>query len=164
MSRIPNYYVNSVFDIDLEFLKNEGINNILLDLDNTILPRDRDEIPEEIQAWVLNLKAQGFKICLVSNNWQSRILEVAGHLGLEIVTKAVKPLPPAFLLGLRRLGARPRNTVMIGDQLFTDVAGAAFLGMMTIMVMPLTEKDLKHTLFLRNFERVLMRGRKPESM
>ena len=119
----PDYYLDSVLSIDLDGLLARGITNILLDMDNTILPRDKDEIPVELHSWALSLKEKGFKVCLLSNNWHDRIMNVAGDLGFELVSKAVKPLPPAYLMALHKLGAKPRNTVMIGDQLFTDVLG-----------------------------------------
>jgi predicted HAD superfamily phosphohydrolase YqeG len=49
----------------------------------------------------------------------------------------------------------------VGDQLFTDVLGGRLLGMMTIMVLPLSQSDLPHTLLLRRVERVLLAGRQP---
>ena len=70
-------------------------------------------------------------------------------------------MPPAFLLGLRRLGATRRTTLMIGDQLFTDVLGATLLGIPTAMVLPLAAHDLPHTLMLRRVERLYIRGRQP---
>ena len=45
------------------------------------------------------------------------------------MAKAVKPLPPAFLMALRKIDAKRATTVVIGDQLVTDVLGAHFLGM-----------------------------------
>jgi len=39
-----------------------------------------------------------------------------------------KPEPHLFLEAARRLGVAPRRLVMIGDQLETDVAGAAAAG------------------------------------
>lgn len=164
MSRFPDYFVNSVFDINLEVLKDRGIENILLDMDNTILSREEDEINEYTKAWVINLKAQGFKVCIISNNWAKRLEVLAGDLNIEIVSKAVKPLPFAFFLSLQKLGARPRNTVMIGDQLFTDVLGARLLNILTIMVRPISAVDLKHTLALRKVEKLILKDRGPQPM
>ena len=76
----------------------------------------------------------------------------------------VKPLPPAFLVALRKIGAKRKTTVMIGDQLITDVLGAHFLGMTAYMLQPLVEQDLKHTLLLRNVERAFMGDREPEGV
>lgn len=51
----------------------------------------------------------------------TRVYQLANRLSLPIVAKAVKPLPP-FLMALK-IGAT-RATVVIGDQLVTDVPGA----------------------------------------
>lgn len=158
----PDYYLDSVLSIDLDGLQARGITNILIDLDNTLLPRDRDEIPQELRTWAHLLKEKGFKVCLLSNNWHGRIVDVAGDLGFELVSKAVKPLPPAYLIALHKLGAKASETAMIGDQLFTDVLGGTLMGMTTIMVLPLCEKDLKHTLMLRKLEKLIIRDRKPQ--
>ena len=45
--------------------------------------------------------------------------------------------------------------------MFTDVLGGKLLGMVTIMVLPLSASDLPHTLVLRRVERVLLAGRQP---
>jgi len=78
------------------------------------------------------------------------------------VAKAIKPLPPAFLMALRKIDAKRATTVVIGDQLVTDVLGAHFLGMTAYMLQPLVEQDLPHTLMLRHFERLVMGNAKPE--
>lgn len=158
----PDYYLDSVLSIDLDELKAQGKKYILLDLDNTLLPRDKDEIPTELKTWSFLLTEKGFKVCMLSNNWHGRIVEVAGDLGFELVSKAVKPLPPAYLIALYKLGAKTRETVMIGDQLFTDVLGGTLLGITTIMVRPLCEQDLKHTLMLRKLEKFFIRERQPQ--
>lgn len=164
MRPFPDYYLESVHDIDLSKLKALGKTNVLLDLDNTILSREEDEISPQMKAWIAHLQAEGFTICLLSNNWAKRLQELAGDLDIAIVSKAVKPLPFAFLHALRKIGARASDTVMIGDQLFTDVLGARFLTIMTIMVLPLSEQDLKHTLMLRKAEKLIMKDRQTEEM
>ena len=158
---MPDHFVSSVLDITPERLDEMGFSSMLLDLDNTLLPRGEDDIPAEIRDWCSTIAGSGIGVCLVSNNWQGRIQQVAGDLGFHLVSKAVKPLPPAFLLGMRRLNSRPRDTVMVGDQYFTDVLGARIVGMTSIMVRPLVEHDLPHTLMLRHVERLIMRGRGP---
>ena len=141
----------SRIDIDRDLLA-LGFRNVLLDVDNTILTRDTHEVPRDV----------GITFCLVSNNWHEGVYQLANRLSLPIVAKAVKPLPPAFLMALRKLGAKRSETVVIGDQLVTDVMGAHFLGMKAYLLAPLVEQDLPHTLLLRNFERVVMGERKPE--
>jgi uncharacterized protein len=157
----PDLYYSSVHAIDLDALSADGIRVLLLDLDNTLLPRDTNVVPEELKAWAAGLKERGFRVCLVSNNWHERVRDVAGELGFDLVDKAVKPLPFAFLRALARAHARRREAAVIGDQLFTDILGGRLLGMRTVLVSPLSETDLPHTLMLRRIEALVLKGATP---
>jgi 4-nitrophenyl phosphatase len=46
-----------------------------------------------------------------------------------------KPNPPMFEAALRLLGTKPERTLMIGDRLDTDIAGAKRAGMRTALVL-----------------------------
>lgn len=157
----PDYYYRSVLDVDLPTLRARGIDTLLLDLDNTLLPRDGDVVPDEIKAWAAGLGEAGFKACLVSNNWHDRVVKVADELGCDLVAKAVKPLPFAFLKALKRAGSTRAQAAVVGDQLFTDVLGGKMIGISTILIAPMSSADLPHTLVLRKVERVLLAGRDP---
>ena len=149
----PDRYFSRISRIDIERdLLGCGFESVLMDVDNTILTRDTHEVPRDA----------GLDFCLVSNNWHEGVYQLAERLELPIVAKAVKPLPPAFLMALRKIGAKRATTVVIGDQLITDVLGAHFLGMTAYMLQPLVEQDLPHTLMLRHVERLIMGDRKPE--
>jgi uncharacterized protein len=158
----PDYYLRSVLDIDLPALKASGIDTLLIDLDNTLLPRDSNVVPDELRQWAADLRTAGFKACLVSNNWHERVVRVAEELGFDLVAKAVKPLPFAFWKALKRAGSDKTRAAIVGDQLFTDILGGKFTGMTTILIAPLSSADLPHTLFLRRIERVLLADRQPQ--
>jgi HAD superfamily phosphatase (TIGR01668 family) len=157
----PDFYYRGVLDIDLAGLAARGIDTLLIDLDNTLLPRDSAVVPEEVKAWAAGLEAAGFRACLVSNNWHERVVRVAEELGFDLVAKAVKPLPFAFMVALRRVGARRAQAAIVGDQMFTDVLGGKLTGITTVLITPMSYADLPHTLFLRRIERVLLAGRTP---
>lgn len=157
----PDYYYRTVQDIDLAGLRARGVDTLLVDLDNTLLPRDTNEVPDELRVWVSLLADAGFRVCLVSNNWHERVFGVAEELGFDLVPKALKPLPFAFLKALKKAGSRPANAAVVGDQLFTDVLGGKWLGAVTVLVAPLSASDLPHTLILRRIERLLLADRSP---
>ena len=157
----PDLYHTDVHAIDLDALGAAGIDTLLVDLDNTLLPRDTNELPDELRAWALELRSRGFRVCLVSNNWHKRVHTVAEGLGFSLVAKAVKPLPFAFLRALRILGSDRRHAAVVGDQIFTDVMGGNLLSMTTVLVQPLSTSDLPHTLVLRALERRILAGRAP---
>jgi HAD superfamily phosphatase (TIGR01668 family) len=157
----PDLYIRRVLDLDLDMLADQGIDTLLLDLDNTLLPRDTNVVPDEVKEWAARIKSNGVSVCLVSNNWHERVTHVADELGFDLVSKAVKPLPFAFLRGLKKCGSSRSAAAVVGDQLFTDVLGGKLLGMRTVLVLPLSASDLPHTLMLRRLERVVLGARQP---
>jgi HAD superfamily phosphatase (TIGR01668 family) len=157
----PDAYYTSVDAIDLDGLRARGIRGVLLDLDNTILPRDTGAVPPESRRFAAGLADRGIKVCLVSNNWHGRVSNVAEELGFSLVSRALKPLPFAFRRGMRMMGVKPSETATIGDQVFTDVLGGNLAGTFTVLVDPLSRSDLPHTLFLRLIEAKVMADRVP---
>ncbi len=157
----PDLYHVDVRAIDLDGLVAKGIDTLLVDLDNTLLPRDSEDIPDTLKDWAATLRDRGFKTCLVSNNWHARVKTVADELGFLLVAKAVKPLPFAFLRALSLMGSTRARAAVVGDQMFTDILGGNLLGMTTVLVEPLSATDLPHTLFLRRIEARLLAGRQP---
>lgn len=158
----PDRYLTSVLAIDLHALRSSGVEALLVDLDNTLLPRDSQSVPADLAEWVASLPALGFKVCLVSNNWHEHVRTVANGLALPLVAKAIKPLPFAFWRATGIIGVRPGRCAVVGDQLFTDVIGGKLIGARTIMVLPLSETDLPHTLLLRRLEKRIMKGARAE--
>lgn len=159
----PERYFSRISAIDIQRdIIDQGFTHILLDIDNTIFTRDTHEVPRDVKKWLSEAREVGLVFCLVSNNWHKSVYELADRLDMPIIAKSIKPLPPAFLIARGKIGARRKSTLMIGDQLITDVLGAHFLGMTAYLVCPLVEQDLKHTLMLRNIERIFIGDLVPE--
>jgi HAD superfamily phosphatase (TIGR01668 family) len=154
----PDDYLSSVLAIDAGDLETQGVRALLLDIDNTLVPRDTHELSAAVRAWV-EVQKQHFAVCLLSNNWHKTVFAYAEQLGLPLVYKAMKPFPFSFRKALRLLGVGdlPRKQIcVIGDQLLTDVLGARLISARAILVKPQAETDLVHTLILRSFERRLL--------
>lgn len=159
----PDRFFTRVTEIDVQAdMVDAGVRFVLLDLDNTLLTRDTHEVPADILAWLDEVRAAGIAACIVSNNWHHGAHEWAERLGLPIVSHAVKPLPFAYVVARRKIGARRRETLCIGDQMITDVWGGHLMGMRVFMVKPLVAADLKHTLMLRHLEKLIMGDLRPE--
>lgn len=159
----PDRFFARVTSIDAERdLLAKGLDHVLLDIDNTVRSRETGEIPRDVRAWMARARDAGVAFCLLSNNWHSGVYAFAGELELPISAKACKPLPFGYVRAMRKIGATRQDTVAIGDQLFTDVAGAHAVGIRAYLVLPLAEADLKHTLMLRGLERGLLGSREPE--
>ena len=159
----PDRFLNRVSDIDIKKdLLNKGYKYVLLDVDNTILTRDRSIVPIDVGRWLEEARDAGLKFCLISNDWHKNVVGLAEELDLPIVVKSLKPLPMAFNRAMKKIGANKKNSIMIGDQLMTDVFGSHVLGLKCILVKPLVEKDLIHTLALRKVEKLFLRNIEPE--
>ena len=159
----PDRYFSRISAIDIKAdIVNCGFKAVLLDIDNTILSRADHLVPQDVLQWLAKLHASGVQACLLSNNFHDHVFDLAEQLGLPIIAKALKPLPQGFIRASRTLGVKRQETLMIGDQISTDIVGAHVVGMKAYLVCPLVEEDLKHTVLLRGFERIFISNQEPE--
>lgn len=159
----PDRFFTRISSINIEQdIVSQGYECVLLDVDNTILTRDTHQVPEDVRLWLKVAEESGIKVCLLSNNMHESVLILAQTMGLSIVSKAMKPLPFGYHKALKLMRVSKAKTLMIGDQLVTDVFGAHAAGMRAYMVLPLVKQDLKHTLAFRKLEKIFMADMKPE--
>ena len=142
-------------EVSLDMLASQGVRGIVVDLDNTVCAYRRPELAPGVAEWVRDARARGFALVLVSNNFSERVALVGAQLDIPTVPNALKPLPFAFLRALRMLGTPRGATIVIGDQLFTDVLGGKLAGLRTLLTKPLVEKDFPLTRVLRFLERTI---------
>ncbi|MDD2511373.1 MAG: YqeG family HAD IIIA-type phosphatase [Syntrophomonas sp.] len=153
----PQIYVKSLLEIPLDKLKELKINTFILDLDNTITEWNRREVRQEIAEWFENIKGQGFKACILSNNGEQRVLVVARSLGIPYLHRAQKPRRRAFFQALSLMESQAAETAVIGDQIFTDVLGGNRAGLYTILVVPLDKREFPGTKISRCMEYFVLR-------
>ncbi len=158
---VPDARFDRVSSISIKFdLQLRGFTHVILDMDNTVVSRADHLVPQDIIRWINKAKAEGIKLCLLSNNWHHAPFEIAKQLQIPVVAKALKPLPHGFIVARDRIGARSGDTVVVGDQASTDVAGAHLLGMKAYLVEPLSRiNEPAHTRIVRSIEDVLTRPR-----
>ena len=156
----PDSYARRLSDVSLDELAAAGFRGIIVDLDNTLISYGQDHLADVDAAWIASARERGFGVCLVSNNFNGRVTRVGSQLGVPAISSALKPLPRGFSRALAVLGTAKERTVVVGDQLFTDVLGAKFLGLHAILTEPIVAKDWLGTRVLRMLERVVL-GRRP---
>ncbi len=150
-----DHHAQALTEVSLDHLVELGIRGIVVDLDNTVCAYHQPELAPGVAEWVAAARDRGFAMVLVSNNFTERVALVGAKLGIPVVPNALKPLPFAFLRALRLLGTPRSATIVIGDQLFTDVLGAKFVGLRAILTTPLVERDFPLTRVLRFLERTI---------
>ncbi len=153
---IPDLHVYSIYDIDIQALKQRGVKGIIADLDNTLIEWDRPNATPQLMEWLNRLKQEGFQVIVVSNNNQVRVSAFADPLGIPYIHAAKKPTRAPFQDGILRLGLSPEEIVVIGDQMFTDVLGGNRSGLYTILVVPVAQTDGFFTRFNRRLERIAL--------
>ncbi len=147
-------YVKSVKDIDTEKLKEQGYSYIMIDLDNTLLPWGEITFSSEVVEWVEKVIASGFKMCIVSNASGKRVKFLSEKLGLPFIYYAGKPCKGGFFRGLKLMDGNIEGSVVIGDQIFTDILGGNRTGIMTILVTPVKKREFFTTRIMRQFEKM----------
>ena len=140
----PDECVGSVVDIDLDALWGRGFRALIMDLDNTLLAWETEEIPADAKEWIDRAKAIGFKLCIASNGTSGRVMRIANELGLPAIPKAIKPRKRPFRRALEILDVSPEVTAVIGDQIFTDVLGGNRMDLYTILINPMSTEEFGH--------------------
>ena len=150
----PDYRVKSLFDISAKWLKRNGYTKIVVDIDNTLLPRDKNLVGPRAMTWIRQLHQMGINVALISNNGGDRIKGITRQTGLGTIMRAAKPLPMAYKQITKAMGGG--KILFVGDQLFTDVWGANRTGLYSILVKPINPKEEIQIVLKRYLEAVVL--------
>lgn len=132
----PTFWLNSVLMIDEDFLRKNRVEALVLDLDNT-LSMHGDPVPEEgVEDWLDKMRGLGIKMRVVSNNTNRRVAPLAARLGLEFTANGAKPLTFGITRAMKAMGADRNVTLVVGDQIFTDIIAGNLRGVRTVLVEP----------------------------
>ena len=145
---LPDIYKKSVYSIDYESLKNAGIKIILFDLDNTIIPVSETEPTK---------KLTGIKPIIMSNSGKKRVSPFKEGLVVDAACSSRKPFKRKYKKILSIYNVKPEEVASVGDQLITDVFGANRMGLVSILVNPISTNDFKKTKINRFFERLIIK-------
>ncbi len=154
---IPDYCFETVYDISPEFLLENGIKAVILDIDNTMVPYEIADATEENLKWLGGLENVGIKASFVSNNHKERVERYRSLTGLPAFYDSRKPLGKGIKAALKAMNVLPENTAIIGDQIFTDVLAGNFSGIrLTLLVKPIRDKKNPFCRFKRLLEKPLL--------
>ena len=147
----PQYDFHRIEEIPTDFFIRHGIRALLLDVDNTL------EIKPEVMDWLERQRAAGLRLFVISNNHELRVAPFANRLGLGYIADAAKPKKKVALAKMKEFGVSPRQTALIGDQLFTDILCGNLCGCVTILVEPYAEEGYGLYRIKRPLEKPLLR-------
>lgn len=132
----PTFWLKNVLAIDEEFLKKNRVRALVLDMDNTLSMHGNPAAEDGVMEWLDKMRGLGIRMRVVSNNTRKRVAPLAAKLGLEFTANGAKPLTFGVNRAVRAMGVRKRETLVVGDQIFTDVMAGNFAGIRTVLVEP----------------------------
>lgn len=95
----------------------------------------------------------GFQVGLLSNNNARRLDVFNESMQLPGASMAAKPFTAVLRRLMKEMDVNPTETAIIGDQLFADVWCGKRAGLTTVLVKPLTEKEVVTVRIKRGLER-----------
>lgn len=153
----PTQICDNIESVDLNDLKTKNIQGIFLDVDNTLFD-DTLIITDEVDSWLKKAKDMGFKLCILSNTRSiKKVQNLRQRYDILGIHMAAKPKQKGFKIAQTLVGMDKEKLCIIGDQLFTDVLGGNKFGIMTILVKPISKKELIFTRMKRPFENMVLK-------
>ena len=151
----PKVYLDSTYEIDFEQYYQDGYRAIIFDIDNTLVPHGA---PADQRAIALfkRLHALGYQTMMLSNNKEPRVKMFCDAVDAEYIYKAGKPNPANYREAMKRMHTDEKNTLFVGDQIFTDVWGANNAGIYSILVKPIHPKEEIQIVLKRYLEKVVL--------
>jgi len=156
----PDFRFNSIADINADFFRENNIRFAVLDIDNTLVSYKTERADRSAREFLGMLSEKGIKYAFVSNNHKKRVEIFAKDFDAYFVSRALKPFAVGVKQAMQRMGAKKEETVLIGDQIFTDIYAGKRAGIKTIMVNPIDAKETPFFGFKRYFERIVLKNYK----
>lgn len=157
-SYMPDIIINSILELTPEFLSQKGIKGLVIDIDDTLVPHNIKEVPDDIKNWLKTLKDSGFKICAVSNNTKKRVAQFCNKLDIPFIYHSLKPLSYGYNKAKRVLELNADVVLAVGDQIFADIIGSKKAGMKTALVTPLSNRKGIFIGLKRKIEKIIIKN------
>lgn len=141
MGLLPTLRYKRVYEIQKEKLKELGITLVLLDMDNTTAPWHTDYVAPEIICWVEEIKKEGIIVALLTNSKGLNADSIGKKLNIPVYKNAKKPFKRETKKILKALSIKAENTLIVGDQLFTDIVLANKLNAKSVLLEPLETRE-----------------------
>ena len=154
----PDYNLKSIYDINLEELKQKGIKAMLFDLDSTLMASKTAFYEEKTLAWLDKVR-KDFFVAVVSNNHNPIYMEKVRQVtDFPIVFEAAKPDIKVAKSLMDEHGLTGSVTAFVGDRPLTDTLCGKRLGCTTILVDSISaDREKPIVRFVRKLERLTVK-------
>lgn len=151
----PDHDAESAYRIDYEALYREGYRGVIFDIDNTLVPHGAPA-DENARQLFERLRGIGYQTLILSNNKEPRVRSFSEAVKSQYIYRAGKPGRGGYERAMERMGTGPKDTIFVGDQLFTDVWGAKRAGIKTFLVKPIHPREEIQIVLKRVLERIVL--------
>ena len=156
-SFVPFAHAQSIYEIDPEFFKRNGVKTLFIDLDNT-LDSYKARVPQERTINLVNkIKETGVIPVIISNNRPERVSGYAEALGIEFLASARKPFSKRIKKELAKRNLTNEEVMLVGDQMMTDVQAARGAKIRVVLTEKIVKEDQWTTHINRIFDRPIRR-------
>ncbi len=160
---IPDIYQKSIYDINYNKLKKQGIKCLLFDLDNTLIPVNV-YIPTKKVKELFSRLEKDFKIIIISNSGKKRLIPFKEGLNVDVAYSSHKPFKKKYLKIMDIYNFKYHEIAAIGDQLLTDIFGANRIGITSILINPIGDYEKACTKINRFLESFIYRKLKRKGL
>ena len=141
MGLLPTLRYKRVYEIPKEKLKELGITLVLLDMDNTTAPWRTDYVAPRIASWVEEIKKENIIVALLTNSKGLNADSIGKKLNIPVYKNAKKPFKSETKKILKALSIKAENTLIVGDQLFTDIVLANKIKAKSVLLEPIDNRE-----------------------
>ena len=89
----PDFRVKSIYDISAKWLKRNGYTKIVVDMDNTLVSRDKNFVGPRAITWIRQMQQQRINVALITNDNGERVDAIIRQCNIGCIKRAGKPLP-----------------------------------------------------------------------
>ena len=134
VSLLPCVIADKITDLTPQRLKELGVELLMMDFDNTIVPYTTDTPTAEVLIWLEEMKQSDIRLCVVSNSKRDRVKIFCEKYDLDCITHAKKPFSKGIRQCLERYQLPAQCCALVGDQIYTDTLGANGCGVRSVLI------------------------------
>lgn len=152
----PDEIKEIISDISLDWIKENHIDFLIIDVDNTLVIKGTDHVDYVTEEWLIHCVKQCQTVLICSNNTSNVAYDLAKRYGCFGFNLALKPFKLRLNRFIHKNNIKYTNACVIGDQLFTDIWLGKRFKFKTVLVQLLDRQDYGLTKLFRFIEAFIL--------
>jgi uncharacterized protein len=152
----PDLKIERISDLTIEWIKENKIDFIIIDVDNTLVVKGTEIVDEKTDLWLKEISNLCKNVLICSNNTRNVAYRLSKRYSCYGFNLAIKPFKVKVNTFIKRNRIEYTNGCIIGDQLFTDIWLGKRFKFKTVLVQLLNRQDYGLTKISRYFENKIL--------